>query len=424
MRDFEDYGDDYEEEPRRSRLVHPISLFLLAIALFALGFLSFLFSADRLNQDEANATDDVAPTTTAAPSTTTTVEEAESVGSTTTEAATAGSRLPAASGSVDGAYVEATLNLDAGPGPGMFTLSGLVPDAEIAEALVTAAELSYAPFVESDLEIDESLEPAPWLESSPLLVGLLPSVTDGTIRIADGKVDLIARSPNPQYLAQLEGALVALSGLPVEVSDPTITDLEPPQFFVKVDGGSMELTGEVPSDEIRQLLVGGATAAYGAENVTSDLSIDDGTYTSFWMYTMPGVFQLFAPFPQYEFQVVDGQSSGALLGGVNFAVDSPQISEQAAQVLNIGVAIMARDISIFMTVEGHTDASGPDDYNMALSEARAESVVAYFAAAGISPQRLLAIGAGESDPVASNDTVEGKAQNRRVEFLFGPPPSG
>ncbi|MEL7209775.1 MAG: OmpA family protein, partial [Actinomycetota bacterium] len=71
-----------------------------------------------------------------------------------------------------------------------------------------------------------------------------------------------------------------------------------------------------------------------------------------------------------------------------------------------------------------TDSSGPDDYNMALSEARAQSVVAYLQAAGIGPERLNAVGAGETEPIADNDTDEGKALNRRVEFIFGPPPSG
>ena len=109
---------------------------------------------------------------------------------------------------------------------------------------------------------------------------------------------------------------------------------------------------------------------------------------------------------------------------MNFAVDSTEISPEAAERLNLGVAVMARDISLFMTVEGHTDSDGPDDYNEALSLARAESVTSYFEAAGIDPARLQPAGAGESDPIASNETDDGKALNRRVEFVFGPAPTG
>ena len=142
------------------------------------------------------------------------------------------------------------------------------------------------------------------------------------------------------------------------------------------------------------------------------------------MYTMPGIFQLFTPFVAYEIQVVDGVNSGSLKGGMEFGIDSTTITEQTAQALNIGVAMMARDLSIFMTVEGHTDSSGPDNYNVALSEARAASVVAYFEAAGIDSDRLNPIGSGEAHPMMSNDTVEGKSHNRRVELLFGPAPPG
>lgn len=418
---FEGDVEGGTERAGRSLLLHPIALTLLAVALFFIGFLSFLFFGNEMDEDQATGSSDQTETTTS-PSSETTAGDDETATSTDAEATetneTDGATPP------DGAFVEATLDLDAGPGPGLFKLSGRVPDAETATALIEAAELSYAPFVESDLEVDETLDPAPWLATSPRLIGLLPSVTDGTIRVVDEKVELIARSPNPEYLALLEGALTLLSELPVEVADPTITDLVPPRFIATVADGAISLTGEVPSDQIRELLEGGAAAAYGPENVESDLSINDGTYTSFWMYTMPGIFQLFSSFPRYELRVIDGVSSGSLQGGVSFDVDSTQISEQAAQVLNIGVAILARDLSIFMTVEGHTDSSGPDDYNMELSEARATSVVAYLEAAGIQQARMIAVGAGESNPIADNDTTDGKAQNRRVEFLFGPPPSG
>ncbi|MDH5519481.1 MAG: OmpA family protein, partial [Acidimicrobiia bacterium] len=59
-------------------------------------------------------------------------------------------------------------------------------------------------------------------------------------------------------------------------------------------------------------------------------------------------------------------------------------------------------------------------YNQNLSLSRAQSVVDYFVAGGIDSARLVATGAGESQPVADNETADGRAQNRRVEFAFGP----
>ena len=67
-------------------------------------------------------------------------------------------------------------------------------------------------------------------------------------------------------------------------------------------------------------------------------------------------------------------------------------------------------------IAGHTDSMGSDAYNLALSRGRAASVERYLIEQGIAPQRLRSQGFGESRPIASNDTEEGRRQNRRVEF--------
>jgi outer membrane protein OmpA-like peptidoglycan-associated protein len=418
-----------EDGERRRFLGSPFLLGLGALTLFALGFGSFVLISNRVGGGETAAV--VAPAADSSPTT------AVSAGSTATEAVQTGpgtgailpstteATTPRVNKVPEGAYVEATLNLDAGPNPGLFRLSGRVPDKATAAMLTQAAQVSYAPYVQSEITVDDSLPPAPWLADSAHLIGLLPSVTDGTIRVVDGKVEVEARSPNPQYLALLQGALQQLGGgMPVEVVKQQITNLVPPRFVAEVNDGAVKLSGEVPSADIKALLEGGAAAAYGPDKVASSLTVNKGTYTSFWMYTMPGIYQLFSPFPRYEIQVVDGQASGLLQGGVGFAVDSTGITPAAAKVLDVGVSVMARDLSIVMTVEGHTDATGPEDHNQALSEARAKSVVAYMEKAGIQVERLNAIGAGESKPLAPNTDAEGRARNRRVEFRFGGPPSG
>ncbi len=69
-------------------------------------------------------------------------------------------------------------------------------------------------------------------------------------------------------------------------------------------------------------------------------------------------------------------------------------------------------------VVGHTDATGPEDYNQNLSERRADAVAMYLAEQGIAPGRMLVSGMGESQPIASNDTEMGRQQNRRVEIAL------
>ncbi len=312
----------------------------------------------------------------------------------------------------DAPFVDATLSNN------LFVLSGRVPDEETKQALEAKAELAYSPFFSSELEVDDSIDPVEWLVAAPEIVGLLPMITDGTIRMQDDAIALAGRSPNPEYAANFEGALSLITGLPVSSSAIEITDLAPPRFVATVSEGKVVLEGEIPSEAIGQTFVQGAAAIYGQENVTSTMTVDDGTYTSFWMYTMPGIFQLFQPFPAYEIQVIDGVTSGAMQGGVLFDLNSSEISDQAAQVLGVGVALLVRDRSLDMTVVGHTDSQGPRDLNQQLSLQRAQSVVDFLIANGVSEDRLTADGKGPDEPIASNDDEEGRALNRRVEFLF------
>ncbi len=72
---------------------------------------------------------------------------------------------------------------------------------------------------------------------------------------------------------------------------------------------------------------------------------------------------------------------------------------------------------LHLAVEGHTDSIGTDEYNRQLSEQRAEAVRDYLVQQGIKSDAITASGFGKSEPVASNDTPEGRQQNRRVELV-------
>ncbi len=106
------------------------------------------------------------------------------------------------------------------------------------------------------------------------------------------------------------------------------------------------------------------------------------------------------------------------LTGVNFAFDSAMLTPEAEMTLDEAVALMKEtDEVLEVRVEGHTDSIGSDQYNMDLSQRRAESVVQYLVDNGVNPARLIPVGMGEGYPVASNDTVAGRAANRRVDFV-------
>jgi outer membrane protein OmpA-like peptidoglycan-associated protein len=107
-------------------------------------------------------------------------------------------------------------------------------------------------------------------------------------------------------------------------------------------------------------------------------------------------------------------------GNVTFAFDSANLNSNFYPVLDkVAETLKEYDKSV-IEVAGHTDSTGSDSYNQALSERRANSVADYLSNKGLERTRMVTVGAGEAHPVASNDTEEGRAQNRRVELTIVP----
>jgi outer membrane protein OmpA-like peptidoglycan-associated protein len=105
---------------------------------------------------------------------------------------------------------------------------------------------------------------------------------------------------------------------------------------------------------------------------------------------------------------------------ITFALNSADLNAQFYSALD-GVGLVLKEYEkTVVEVAGHTDSSGSDQYNLSLSERRAQSVAGYLSSHGVKGQRLIPIGAGEGHPVASNDTEAGRAQNRRVELTIVP----
>ena len=107
-----------------------------------------------------------------------------------------------------------------------------------------------------------------------------------------------------------------------------------------------------------------------------------------------------------------------ILKDVNFALNSAELTPQSKQILdeNRQVARLKEEPDMKVEVAGHTDSTGSDAYNQKLSERRAQAVVDYLISKGVDPNRLKAVGYGESKPIASNETEAGRAKNRRVEL--------
>jgi OOP family OmpA-OmpF porin len=85
-------------------------------------------------------------------------------------------------------------------------------------------------------------------------------------------------------------------------------------------------------------------------------------------------------------------------------------------ILQAAVEALNESPGVRVEVGGHTDSTGPEAYNLGLSERRAGSVADYLSANGIDASRLTVVGFGEANPVADNGTRDGRAQNRRTEL--------
>lgn len=104
--------------------------------------------------------------------------------------------------------------------------------------------------------------------------------------------------------------------------------------------------------------------------------------------------------------------------GILFGFDSSTLQPDAKTNINKLADILKKYPESNILITGHTDSDGTEQYNKSLSERRAKSVSDYAMLQGISSSRLSIVGLGESEPAASNNTVEGKSQNRRVEIAI------
>lgn len=116
----------------------------------------------------------------------------------------------------------------------------------------------------------------------------------------------------------------------------------------------------------------------------------------------------------YDRVLSDGK---IIVNGIRFDVNKATIKPESNGAINKIYQLMVKQSDLNFSVEGHTDSDGDDALNQTLSEARAKAVMERLISMGISANRLKYAGWGESKPIGENGTAEGKANNRRVEFV-------
>ena len=151
------------------------------------------------------------------------------------------------------------------------------------------------------------------------------------------------------------------------------------------------LEGPVESQEEADEFFAAAAAVVGEENIVNNYIIRPDA-------------------PEAEDRTVQVEQA------VEFESGSAVINEEYFPILELAVAVMELNPRADLVIQGHTDNVGDEADNLALSQARADSVVEYLVGRGVEADRLDPIGFGQSEPVADNSTAEGRFLNRRIEF--------
>ena len=163
---------------------------------------------------------------------------------------------------------------------------------------------------------------------------------------------------------------------------------------LKIDGTQVDVKGEVSNESQRQQL-----ASDMANSLNPTYTIKNGLRVS---ASQQGLLD----------QTLANRT-------IEFETGSATLTPQGKAILDQMAAVLAKMTNNTVDIIGHTDNAGNRTSNIALSQARADAVKGYLVSKGIAPQQLSTTGVGPDQPIASNDTNDGRARNRRIEFRAG-----
>lgn len=348
------------------------------------------------------------------------------------------------------------------------TLSGSAPLPSMKQRLTEAARKEV-----NGVEVADQMglargAPPRFEAAAMLLLDQIGKLKDGKITISDTKVSL---SGMARELGGREAIAAALKNLPEGFSVAANDIKAPPYIFQAYKdpvAATVTLTGYVPDNNVHAAIATSASRKFFGEKVVDNLKASIGAPGSFNTAVVAALGALSRlstgtlvvsdrevklsgdalyegaandiraglgkDFPknwQYKPEItvkpaagpVDGTVCQQLFtellnkGKIRFATKRADIDPDSAGILDHLIETALRCPTTNIEVAGHTDADGEDSFNQALSEKRAQAVIDYLVKAGLPATRFTAVGYGATQPLAGNDTDDGKAQNRRIEFL-------
>lgn len=223
---------------------------------------------------------------------------------------------------------------------------------------------------------------------------------DASTTTTSSETESPSTSAQPQGIGEPEGTVdPAGTAEPVTDSGAAGFDSPPiplgaPSTHSVLSGGKIYLRGNVPSEAIEGLIVAAIEPILGPGNVVSEYTVDPAA--------------LFDP----------GRSAPVYIEDtVLFTSGSSEISADFQPILGLGLTLMQLQPGVTLDVFGHTDSAGSAEGNLSLSQSRVDAVKEFYVSQGIGPDRINAVGKGETEPRADNATAEGRQANRRVQFV-------
>ena len=348
------------------------------------------------------------------------------------------------------------------------TLTGSSPMPAIKAKLLDAARADLGGVEVVDQTNLARGAPPGFDEAALLLLAQIPKLKDGKITITDTKVGL---SGMARELGGRETIAAALKNLPAGFSVAANDIKAPPYIFQAYkDPVALKLTlsGNVPDNTARGAIVAAAGRKFFNEKVVDSLNISLGAPSAFTNAVTPALGALSrlstgtlvvtdrevklsgdalydaAP-AQLRANLVKDLPQGWRLkadvsvkpaaapvdatvcqqlfsellgkGTIRFESGRSSLDPDSAGLLDHLVETALRCPTANIEVAGYTDSDGDSAANQALSEKRAQAVVDYLVKAGLPASRFTAVGYGSTQPIAANDSEEGKARNRRIEFI-------
>jgi OOP family OmpA-OmpF porin len=348
------------------------------------------------------------------------------------------------------------------------TLGGNAPLPAVKGKLLDAARAAL-----NGVEVADQMglargAPARFEDAALLLISQIGRLKEGKITISDSEVTL---SGMARELGGREAIALALKGVPDGFKVANNEVKAPPyilQAYKDPVAVTLSLAGNVPDDNIHAVVAGASSRKFFGEKVVDNLKTSLGAPSGFVNAVVPALGALsrlstgtlmvsdrqinLSGDALYEAAAVQIRNSlpkdvpqgwqvkaeisvkpqagpvdptvcqqlfSDLLGKttIRFETGRADIERDSAGLLDRLVEIAMRCPSANVEIAGHTDAEGEEAANQVLSEKRAHAVVDYLVQAGLPADRFTAVGYGSTQPIASNETSDGRGQNRRIEFV-------